>query len=238
MEYIVIDSGGKKVSKEEAAEIIRRTDSFYEELLYGNNHEFNRTLYQESGIKADYKAIIDAETCCDMSYEYLPGNTYRDKTKYYDKWKKKWGCLDLHIFLNHWISCCNIDGPNGWISPEGDVGGLLWGGKYGVDEDELEKDLEKVASEWPSLNFTVYYIDCSGDKNPIWVYAEWRVKDGKVTKMREDYETKDIVYSGIDEEIYNKHLQEAEDPECWWSLDELKKLWPGKLTSGGKKAEG
>ena len=30
----------------------------------------------------------------------------------------------------------------------------------------------------------------------------------------------------------------TENPECWWSLDELKKLWPGKLISGGKKAEG
>ena len=60
MEYIVIDGGGKKVSKKKAAEIIRRTDAFYEKLYSGNNHKFNRILYKLSGIKADYKAIDDA----------------------------------------------------------------------------------------------------------------------------------------------------------------------------------
>ena len=33
MEYLVIDGGGKKVSKKKAAEIIRRTDAFYERLI-------------------------------------------------------------------------------------------------------------------------------------------------------------------------------------------------------------
>ena len=42
------------MSKEEAAEIIRRTDAFYEKLYNGNNHKFNRT-YKLSGVKADYQ---------------------------------------------------------------------------------------------------------------------------------------------------------------------------------------
>jgi hypothetical protein len=53
MEYIVIDGRGKKVSKKKAAEIIRRTDAFYERLYTGNNHEFNRTSYRLSGVRAD-----------------------------------------------------------------------------------------------------------------------------------------------------------------------------------------
>ena len=32
-------------------------------------------------------------------------------------------------------------------------------------------------------------------------------------------------------------LEKAEDLEYWWSLDELKKLWPGKLISGGPMEE-
>ena len=241
MEYIVIDGKGKRVSKEEATEIIRRTDAFYEKLYNGNNHKFNRTLYRLSGVKADYKAIEDAHTCCDMDYKYIiGGKDVFDNIRIYDKWKtEEWGCLGLHYFLNHWISCAYIGGPYGWISPEGEIGGLLYGEKYGIETEELEEDLKKVATEWPSLEFTVYLVDSSGSSDdPFWVYAEWKVSGGNVELIKEDYEIDNITYETIDEEVYREHLKNAEDPECWWSLKELKKLWPGKLTSGGKKAEG
>lgn len=233
MEYIVVSSSGKKVSKEEATEIIRRTDAFYEKLRSGDNHKFNRLLYKLSGIRADYEAIDRDNPCCDIDYGYmLDGDDILDKIRAYNEWKiKEWGCLGLQYFLNQWISCYSVKGPHGWISPEGDVGGLLWGDEYGVDENELEEDLIKVAETWPFLDFTVYLVE-QGD--PFWVYAEWKISGGKVTKVRKDYEAKNIVYDDIDEEIYNKHLQEAEDPECWWSLEELKKLWPEKLIYGGK----
>ena len=233
-EYIVIDGKGKKVSREEAAEIIRKTDAFYEKLYCGNNHKFNRTLYKLSGVRADYQAIEDAHTCCDMNYRYM---TYDEDVfnniRLYDKWKiEEWGCLGLHYFLNHWISCAHIRGPYGWISPEGEVGGLLYGGKYGIETEELEEDLVKVASEWPFLEFTVYHVDYSKNA-PIYVYEEWKIKDGKAKKVKENYETDDIKYGTIDDEVYEKHLAEAEDPECWWSLNELEELWPGKLIYGG-----
>ena len=70
--------------------------------------------------------------------------------------KRKNGDVSVTYFLNHWISCAYIGGPYGWISPEGEIGGLLYGGKYGVETEELEEDLKKVATEWPSLDFTVY----------------------------------------------------------------------------------
>ena len=235
MGYIVIDGKGKRVSKEEAAEIIRRTDAFYEKLYNGNNHKFNRTLYRLSGVPANYEALDKDHSCCDMDYRYILGDSFHDKFNVYDKWKtEEWGCLGLKHFLNHWISCAYIGGPYGWISPEGEIGGLLYGEKYGIETEELEEDLKKVATEWPSLEFTVYLVDYPGGDDPFWVFAEWKVKDGVVTKTKEDYEIDNITYGMIDDEIYQKHLQEAENPECWWSLDELKKLWPGKLISGGK----
>ena len=240
MEYIVIDGKGKKVSKEEAAEIIRRTDAFYEKLYCGNNHKFNRTLYKLSGVRADYEAIDRDHSCCDLDYGYmLGGDNILDKIRAYDEWKtKEWGCLGLHHFLNHWISCAYIGGPYGWISPEGEVGGLLYGEKYGIETEELEEDLKRVASEWPSLDFTVYLVDSPGSSDdPFWVFAEWKVSGGKVELVKEDYEIDDITYETIDEKVYKDHLEKAEDPECWWSLDELKKLWPDKLISGGPMEE-
>ena len=238
MEYIVIDGKGKRVSKEEAAEIIRRTDAFYEKLYNGNNHKFNRTLYRLSGVPANYEALDEDHSCCDMDYRYILGDSFHDKFNVYDKWKtEEWGCLGLKHFLNHWISCAYIGGPYGWISPEGEVGGLLYGEKYGIETEELEEDLKKVATEWPSLEFTVYLVDYPGGDDPFWVFAEWKASGGKVELIKEDYEIDNITYGMIDDEIYQKHLQEAEDPECWWSLEELKKLWPGKLISGGPMEE-
>ena len=67
---------------------------------------------------------------------------------------------------------------------------------------------------------------------------EYIVIDGKGKKVsKEDYEIDNITYETIDEKVYKDHLEKVEDPECWWSLKELKKLWHGKLTSGGKKEE-
>ena len=240
MEYIVIDGKGKRVNKEEAAEIIRRTDAFYEKFYCGNNHEFNRLLYKLSGVPANYEALDEDHSCCDMDYRYILGDSFHDRFNVYDKWKtEEWGCLGLKHFLNHWISCAYIGGPYGWISPEGEIGGLLYGGKYGVETEELEEDLKKVVSEWPSLDFTVYLVDSpSSNDDPFWVFAEWKVSGGKVELIKEDYEIDNITYETIDEEVYKDHLEKAEDPECWWSLDELKKLWPDKLISGGPKEEG
>ena len=193
-----------------------------------------------SGVKADYQAIEDAHSCCDMDYRYMiGGKDVFDNIRIYDKWKtEEWGCLGLYYFLNHWISCAYIGGPYGWISPEGEVGGLLYGGKYGIETEELEEDLKRVASEWPNLDFAVDHVDFPGGENDKFrVYAEWKVSGGKVELVKEDYEIDNITYETIDEEVYKDHLEKAEDPECWWSLDELKKLWPGKLISGGPMEE-
>ena len=68
---------------------------------------------------------------------------------------------------------------------------------------------------------------------------EYIVIDGKGKKVsKEDYEIDNITYETIDEKVYRDHLEKVEDPECWWSLKELMKLWHGKLTFGGNKVEG
>ena len=186
MERIAIKSE-QKITKEEAAEIIRRTDAFYEEMWCGNNHTFNRTLYRMSGVKADYEAIERDHSCCDLDYRYmLEGDNIIDKIRAYDEWKtKEWGCLGLQHFFNQWISCCSIRGPHGWICPNGEIGGLLETEKYGVEEDELKEDLIKIASEWPTIDFlvTLFEDDDREETGQFYVESVWKVKDGKVEKI-------------------------------------------------------
>lgn len=227
---IVVNSK-QKLEESQAAEIIRRTDQFFCKLYNGNNHEFNRALYRLANVPAKWDELEKDHSCCDMDIRYMVGADWREQYDNWEKWKKQWGCLDLSFLCNDWISCAYIGGPYGWMSPNGEVGGLFNIGKY-PDTEEVQKDLEEIAKAFPFLEFTIYLIDEIEDV-VILVDAEWEVKDGKVELINEDFSISDIEFTGIqsDEEKYLSHLNESPDPENWWTLDELKELWKDKLTT-------
>ena len=218
----------QKLEESQAAEIIRRTDQFYCKLYSGNNHEFNRKLYKLSGIPADYEGIEKEHSCCDMDIRWMKGKDWNEQYETWEKWKKSWGCIDLHHLCNNWISSANLYGPCGWMSPDGEVGGYFSTGRY-PSVEEVEEDLMKIAKEFPFLEFTAYMIDEIYD-DKVDVDAEWKVSSGKVELIREDFSVDDVSHSGIqDTAKYKKHLSEAPDFENWWTLDELKELWKGHL---------
>ena len=220
----------QKIEESQAAEIIRRTDQVYCKLYTGNNHEFNRELYRISGIPADFETIKKNHSCCDMDIRWMAGSDWFEQYQTWEKWKKSWGCLNLHHLCNDWISSCHLEGPSGWMSPNGEVGGYFSTGRYPSIE-EVEEDLNEIAREFPFLEFTAYMVD-EVHKNKIDVDAEWKVEKGKVTLVREDYSVDDIMFSGIQSNTkeFIKHLEEAPNPENWWTLDELKELWKSKLS--------
>lgn len=225
--YFAVNSK-QKISPELAAEIIRRTDSFYGEFYCGNNHKFNRSLYKLSGVPADWEELEKDHSCCDMSIRDIIGKDFSEKFDNVEKWRKSWGCLELSWVWNQWISSCYIGGPHGWISPNGEVGGLMSIGKY-PNTDEITEDLIKIAKEWPILEFTAYEVD---QDDIEYVYARWEVKDGKAELVKRDYKDPKVQYSGIqaDPETYRKHFEDGiHDYECWWTLDELKELWKDRI---------
>ena len=116
------------------------------------------------------------------------------------------------------------------MSPNGEVGGLFDIGKY-PSVEEVEEDLKEIATAFPFLEFTIYMVD-EVYEDRIEVDAEWEVKDGKVVRKREDFSVYDLEYTGMKadhREEYRDHLLNAENPENWWTLDELKELWKDKL---------
>ena len=95
----------QKLTEEQAAEIIRRTDQFYCKLYNGNNHEFNRELYKLSGIPARWDEVEKDDSCCDMDVRWMEGKDWSEQYQTWRAWKKTWGCLDLLFLLNDWIAC-------------------------------------------------------------------------------------------------------------------------------------
>ena len=225
---IVVKSNQKK-TKEEAAEMIRRLDKFWDRLYSGNNHEFNRTLYKISGFPADYERLKEDHSCCDMDIEYIPGNSFDEKWKTWENWKKEWGCLDLEIMGTEWISSPYIFGPHGWIDPYGNIGGILYEDKYDEPED-VENDLKKIAEAWKDLEMEVYFI-WEANEGCIEVGKHWKMENGNVTVLGENFELEDLKYEpGIyEKKNYWDLRKDKEHPECWWSLDELKELFGDKL---------
>lgn len=226
---IVVNSK-QQITESQAAEIIRRTDAFFCKFYNGNNHKFNRELYKLAKVPAKWDELERDHSCCDMDIRYLQGKDWSEQWDNFEKWKKQWGCLELSFLCNDWISCSYIGGPYGWVSPNGEVGGLFDIGKY-PSVEEVEEDLKKIATAFPFLEFTIYMVD-EVYEDRIEVDAEWEVKDGKVTRKREGFSVYDLEYTGIQgnhREEYKDHLLNAENPENWWTLDELKELWKDKL---------
>ena len=218
----------QKLTQEQTLEIIRRTDQFFCEFYNGNNHEFNRKLYRLADVPADWDKLKKDHSCNDMSISDILGKDFTEKWNRTVEWRKKWGCLELSFLHNDWLSCSDISGPHGWISPNGEVGGYFSIGKYPSRED-VEHDLNEIVKAFPFLEFTIYMIDEIYD-DKMDVEAEWEVANGAVRLIKEDYTAENVEYSGIQgTDEYNKHLSEAPDFENWWTLDELKELWKNHL---------
>ena len=130
-----------------------------------------------------------------MAIRYLQGKDWNEQWNTFEDWKKQWGCLELNWLCNQWISCAYIGGPYGWISPNGEVGGLFDIGKY-PSVEEVEEDLKEIATAFPFLEFTIYMVDEVYEET-IDVDAEWEVKNGTVTLINKNYSVSDLEFTGI-----------------------------------------
>lgn len=132
---------GNPVTKEQALEIIRRTDNFFNG-YFGNNHEFDNSAAQicrlpqmRSYEKKD--RVLDWESYSKAS----------------DEFKEKWKNIETNYIFNDWISCCWVGGPHGWCHPDGVIAFQNNIGKW-PDVEDVYEDLEILAKEFPFLNLT------------------------------------------------------------------------------------
>lgn len=123
---------GKKVTQEQAEDIIFRTDRFLTnpcKYSGGNNHEFNKWYRDLSGLTELYEK--------DWSVIEL--------------FHKKVGYIYTEYIYNDWASCCFIGGPHGWCHPDGTISYSDNIGKWPNQEDIIE--------EWKTLLEAFPYLD-------------------------------------------------------------------------------
>lgn len=135
---------GKDITKEQALEIIRRTDVFFTRGYGGNNRKFNKLAKKICNIPdiADFKNENN-ETNWEKFWDAL------------DAYKEKWGIVDTNYIHNDWVSSCFIGGPHGWCHPDGKIAYQNNIGKW-PSVKEVYDDLIMIAKEFPFLE-----LDCT-----------------------------------------------------------------------------
>ena len=164
---------GKRVTVDQAKEIIFRTDSFLSDASDysgGNARNFNRNYRTKAGLD-----LLSVER------KYPEGHTYRDVD-----WEKQETLREALEFIhteyvtNNWGSCAFIFGPHGWCHPDGTI---LYSDNIGKwpELESVYDDWAKIAEAFPFLDLNVTLMNkesCEDDSIPV---INFRVANGKVT---------------------------------------------------------
>lgn len=145
---------GTDVAKEQALEIIRRTDSFFA-WQSGNNRGFI-----DEAIRILKMPVLET------------GQTPKEFQEYWkkqDAWKNKWGLIETEYVTNSWISCSFIGGPHGWCHPDGSIGYADNVGKWPSIE-EIYDEWVRITAAFPFLELEVTLMDgeeCEDFTEPV-----------------------------------------------------------------------
>ncbi len=148
---------GQSVTKEQAMEILIRTDDFG---FSTNDQDF----------KEQVRKLIYA----------TPEDTYQT-------FVKKYGLLDLEYLHNERICSCWIGGPKGWCSWSGHIGCNNYNiGKWPSIE-EVYNEWVLIAQTFPYLDLTCQLLDGETSEENSQAVVEFIVKDGTVEMRIPDY---------------------------------------------------
>ncbi len=158
---------GKPVSKEVASDVILRTDSFFLG-NGGNNDDFNKKAWDLLGLdvyndRADFsnsKAWEKHEERTEEIYHKLTIPT-------------------LCYLRNDWLSCAFVEGPHGWMHPDGKIGFCDNIGKW-PSVEQVWEELKSITATWKELDLYATLMngeDCEDNTKPV---VTLHAKGGKV----------------------------------------------------------
>lgn len=167
---------GKSVSKEQAAEIILRTDSYY---FSTNDRAWDKTC----------KEILEYPK--DEDYDK---DDFRSKWDDIGKWGESIGNIPLEYLDNSWIGSAYIGGPHGWCDWDGNIG-CHYGniGKWPSVKD-VKNDWKAIADAFPFLNLECQLYDAEMGELGAQPIVHFIVKDGNVEVYKPDCVLKPDVY--------------------------------------------
>lgn len=167
---------GKKISIEQAKEILAKTDSMFVYGNDGNNREYNKAIYNLIG-KPDL-----------FGDDVTPDSWDKD-----EEFVKKNELLELDYLDNSQISSCYVYGTNGWCHPNGTIFFNKNIGKW-PSWEEIHEDCKKIAHRFPFLDMKVYLFNqewsTKVDNNEYYDYPRkcvggFSIKNGRCRLLRE-----------------------------------------------------
>ncbi len=185
---------GKPVTKEQAMEIIVRTDSFS---FCSNDKEFEKDIHEMVyGVRADWIGLNDA-----IQKKYnLP--SLNETWQKIEEINKKYNLLQLGYLNNHRILSSWIGGPHGWCTWDGYIGTNNYNiGKY-PSVKEVYEDWKEIAKAFPFLELRSQLLSgetCEENVKPV---VEFVIKNGKVT-LRDPSDFLDYANSDMNSQMFN-----------------------------------
>ena len=218
---------GESVTKEQALEIIQRTDlSLSGSFVFGNGLDFKEQLKEVLKMpkkvrkKPEENEVEWAKRVTD--YLYLG-----------EKYQIRRGYLELDYLYNDWVSSSFIDGPFGWMNPDGKIQFANNIGKW-PSTSEVYRELLYIAFTFPYLNMTVTIMDNCKDWETKSIVS-FKVENGNVTMLEEPIPIEQLHYKEwkmteeeLEDYITNYNPDNFESYEQTFTIDEIKK-WKMKI---------
>lgn len=172
---------GKPVTKEQAMEILIRTDSL--DFICNDKEweaDLNGIIY---GIRAsEYGGDRNLHSELKKRHGFPDNDKYNPEFwDILESYRRRYAPLELSYLRNDRIASSWIGGPHGWCSWDGVIGCSNYNiGKW-PSVEEVHSDWTMIASEFPFLDLKCQLMNEeageSGDTKPL---VEFEVKDGKV----------------------------------------------------------
>lgn len=191
---------GEKITKEQALEIIRRTDEFFFG-REGNNREFNKA----------------ARKICKMGsrYDFYDSEEEQEvNRKVEEEFEPKWGLVETIYIFNDWISCAWVGGYHGWCHPDGTIAFCNNIGKY-PEVEEVYDDLCVLGEAFPFLKLTCTLMNGEEDYCTESLVT-MRLENGKV-EFLDPISYNDLEFNGI------KGSFGSNRSENYFGLDQIQK---------------
>lgn len=202
---------GKKITEEQALEIIRRTDTFFKSYLCGgNNKSFNEKAREVCKIPQ-------------MSEDIETYDKWENEDK---KWKERWGTISLNYLSNSWVSSAFIYGPHGWCHPDGTIEYHFNIGKW-PEVEEVYNDLIILSEHFPFLDMDVTIMSKEYGEEGNTPIVTLRLKDGEITFI-DDFLDVDLSFSTSNDKIA---IFKRSQSENYFSLNQIQK-WADQVFDG------
>lgn len=157
---------GKPITVEQAKEIIRVTDIFFD--------------YPSGNDRATINWVVDA---LQFPHELEPVGSWSFEVQ--AEWRERWGIspersLKSNFVYNDWISCSFIGGPHGWCNPDGTIKFTDNIGKHPHGESVYE-DWSLVAECYPFLEIGITLMSGEACEEGTFPVMSFLVDKGKVS---------------------------------------------------------